>query len=749
MMKWIFRWVVLNIAYIFVGSFIFSMEWINDFFFAAGYYVLLALNVILIVILWRKHYFKKNIIYILMGIFVALGILATVLAVNVERSIFGDESWREGLLVIMYYISLMAIGSTLDKKYKKKTIIVLLIFGAIECVYGICQAFKAPFVKEVLHFIGRVNGKKTYEVWSTGFAGNPNFYSTLVLICLGFAMGLFVDEKPGKKSAVYLALVALFTAGLMVGNTMSCVVGLVAILIFLIVFTIKFKKLAKFASLIGVIIVAAFTIIWFGKTTLVKDIGVTFFQASEIAQGNVQDNYGTKRIYIWQKALEVAPNNLWHGTGLDGFCDAFPGECLRSKDQTKRINKAHNEYLQILITEGIFALIVYLAMCGFVVCRGVRDSFKNKAVLFILPVIGYLVQAFFNISVISVAPLFFLAMGLCIDNDRKGKILVVGNFGEDGKLDGQTAKTRTVTRTLEKMFGKKRIRVIDTKKAGFMEKLKFLMLMISSEKIVIMCARKSLGPVVGALRRLGAIRKTCYIVIGGWLYDYAKDNPKFPKSLKKMNCVLVETKTLKRNLSRLGVSAEIIPNYRIYDGEPKLKKKGEKYVFYSRVIKEKGVLTAIEAVRALGKKDAQLDIYGPVGEEFEKKFKEAVKNDKNIKYKGVLNGEKKTVETLSQYKCLILPTYYEGEGVPGAIIEAMSAGVPVIASDWKYNAEIIDDGVTGIIVKKNSPAEYKKVMMKIESGKLDLKTMSKNCVKEASKYTEENAMKVLESSMHE
>ena len=264
MMKWIFRWVVLNILYVFVGSFIFSMDWFDAAGFAIGYYVLLVLNVILLGVLWKKHYLKKNIIYILMAIYVVLAILATVLAINVEKSVFGDEGWCEGLLMVMYYFSLMALGSILDKKYKKKVIIVLLIFGAIECAYGVCQAFKMPFVKEVLHYAGRVNGKKVYETWATGFAGNPNFYATLVLLCLGYAISLFVEEKPGKKSVGYLALVALFTAGLMVGNTMSCVVGLAAMMIVLIVFVIKYKKFVKLVSLIGVMAVAAFMMIWCG-----------------------------------------------------------------------------------------------------------------------------------------------------------------------------------------------------------------------------------------------------------------------------------------------------------------------------------------------------------------------------------------------------------------------------------------------------------------------------------------------------
>jgi len=39
---------------------------------------------------------------------------------------------------------------------------------------------------------------------------------------------------------------------------------------------------------------------------------------------------------------------------------------------------AHNCYLQMWAESGIFTLIVFLALTGFVVYRGVRISLKNK-----------------------------------------------------------------------------------------------------------------------------------------------------------------------------------------------------------------------------------------------------------------------------------------------------------------------------------------------------------------------------------
>ena len=50
---------------------------------------------------------------------------------------------------------------------------------------------------------------------------------------------------------------------------------------------------------------------------------------------------------------------------------------------------------------------------------------------------------------------------------------------------------------------------------------------------------------------------------------------------------------------------------------------------------------------------------------------------------------------------MIFPTYYVGEGFPGTIIDAFSSGIPDIATDWRYNSEIVQNGKTGYIYKLN------------------------------------------------
>src|SRR5690606_29973646 len=77
-----------------------------------------------------------------------------------------------------------------------------------------------------------------------------------------------------------------------------------------------------------------------------------------------------------------------------------------------------------------------------------------------------------------------------------------------------------------------------------------------------------------------------------------------------------------------------------------------------------------------------------------------------IRYKGSVNYVD-SVDVLKKYFALLFPTQFKTEGIPGTIIDAYAAGLPVIASEWDSAHEIIDQGSTGYIYEfmRNSKLE--------------------------------------------
>ena len=132
--------------------------------------------------------------------------------------------------------------------------------------------------------------------------------------------------------------------------------------------------------------------------------------------GDFNNDYGTGRMELWKKTIPIIPKYLLHGVGVDCFSNVIDGRPIwRIKADGYRafFDKAHNEYLQILVTMGIFSLISYLCLHFVIIKNGIKNAFKTQHLYYVLPIVGYLIQAQFNFSVIEVAPFFYIALGLC------------------------------------------------------------------------------------------------------------------------------------------------------------------------------------------------------------------------------------------------------------------------------------------------------------------------------------------------
>lgn len=352
-----------------------------------------------------------------------------------DRSIALEGCWGryEGLYSILYYLSVMLLSTFVSDKYKKVLVNCFLLCGAFQAVYAICQCFGWLNVKQVWHT------EKLYDettqaiiskrsVWVLGLTNNPNFFGTYTLICVSYAIGLFIDSQKFIKKFYYVVLIALFMFVLLASNATSAAVGFIFISLFILIYLIKNKRFVDLLVLALLLISITILVVKLGKTTLVKDVQQTGTEATEVAKGNLDDSYGTKRMFIWKKTVEIIPQHFWHGVGVDSFHKAFDGKALTRKkeieNKTILYDKAHNEYLQLLITQGIFALVVYVWLYGYVIFCGLKRSFKYNEIYLVLPIIGYLVQAFFNISVIEVAPFFWMALGLCAGRVDKIKKVI-------------------------------------------------------------------------------------------------------------------------------------------------------------------------------------------------------------------------------------------------------------------------------------------------------------------------------------
>ena len=88
--------------------------------------------------------------------------------------------------------------------------------------------------------------------------------------------------------------------------------------------------------------------------------------------------------------------------------------------------------------------------------------------------------------------------------------------------------------------------------------------------------------------------------------------------------------------------------------------------------------------------------------------------DENIKFLGLRDD---IPDLLHDSRCFILPSVYEG--LPMSILEAMAAGLPVLATAVGGVPDIVEDGVTGILVEPGNPDAFAGAMGRLlESPRL-------------------------------
>lgn len=341
----------------------------------------------------------------------------------------------------------------------------------------------------------------------------------------------------------------------------------------------------------------------------------------------------------------------------------------------------------------------------------------------------------------------------------RAKVSILGHFGEGiNLLNGQTVKTKIITEELQNQLGHDQVMQFDTHgqwKALLKAPFQVFQALKHSTNVVIFPAHNGLriyAPLLFLQRSLFKNRKIHYVVIGGWLPQFLLKRRLLARILRKFDGIYVETSTMQKALEAQGFcNVFVMPNCKkltVLSENELVYPSGTPYKLctFSRVMKEKGIEIAVDAVKKvneqLGYTAYSLDIYGQVDVNQVAWFDSLKKSFPNyIRYGGVVPFDK-SVEVLKEYFSLLFPTYYDGEGFAGTLIDAYSAGVPVIASDWKYNPELVNENI-GYVYATGDPYALVDILKSVATHPDILLSKKTFCLTEAKKYRIDQAVQVL------
>ncbi|MEM7035049.1 MAG: glycosyltransferase family 4 protein, partial [Chloroflexota bacterium] len=213
-----------------------------------------------------------------------------------------------------------------------------------------------------------------------------------------------------------------------------------------------------------------------------------------------------------------------------------------------------------------------------------------------------------------------------------------------------------------------------------------------------------------------ALRRPIYLKpFGGDLDCFIERQSKIRKKilllyLYRFNQIFIQTNQAKKRLQALGChNLTCLPGCRpkltqtVTDRSATNENSNDcRLLFLSQIRREKGIFVLLDALCLLKQQsdldaNVTVDFYGPIHPAVELEFLKTIEETPNAHYRG-LTDAKAVTHLMQHHDLFVLPTFYDGEGHPGVLIEAMQAGMPIVTTHHRAIPELIVDEKNGLLI---------------------------------------------------
>lgn len=323
---------------------------------------------------------------------------------------------REGFLTLALYAAVFLLLGRLARPKKW----LLDVFGAgmsLCCLLALWQLAGGNPLGLYPEGLRYSDAGKAYSGAYLGTIGNTDILAAVMCVAVpAFFYGAWKLRRYWLLAPLALCLTVSVWMDVSAG-----LLGIAAGLVLPLPLALREKKRRAAALVIG-----AGLLVVFLAVLLLPDLPGIFGEAHALLHGQAEDEFGSGRIYIWKNVWQEVKERPLFGGGPDTLSRRITAYFERYDEARNTvirtgIDAAHNEYLNILANQGIFALLCWLGALGCSAARFVRQAGERPAVLICgSAVLGYCVQAFFGISMCLSTPFFLIAWAM-LENRESGR----------------------------------------------------------------------------------------------------------------------------------------------------------------------------------------------------------------------------------------------------------------------------------------------------------------------------------------
>ncbi|GEM_PF-3249926 len=348
---------------------------------------------------------------------------------GIRLSLIGYQTEHQGVAVLLAYVVLYwAASRWISRSMQQKLVRWIVLSSTVPALYGIAQHFGMKLLPQDALPEAHLP-QYHFELRSWSLFDNPDYFGAYLVMMFILALTCYLTAHKRLDVLLYAAVIGILCTALLYSSTRSAWVGAAAGVITLVAVFAQsrdrrrqWKRWSLFAVtcclLLVVLAQASDTDFVSRAATIPADIKKLIDQPDD-------GSAGASRWYIWRTTVPLVKDYFWLGSGPNTFGQLFhPGIAADYFAYIRHpVYDANNDYVQIALTMGIPALLAYLLFLVVVLYTGVRAARHaerepyNMLSGLLAAAIGYCVQALFNISVVSVAPYFWIIMGFIAAHD--------------------------------------------------------------------------------------------------------------------------------------------------------------------------------------------------------------------------------------------------------------------------------------------------------------------------------------------